>query len=372
MKLKEILLEDMIKLKSLLLEEWEHKPIKKIGGRLKAKKGQRKYNLDFIKSAEFLNQIDSVQEIQIVTFGKVSGKEVIDKIFKDPILDRLNLKVDDYNVIIPLNEIKGKGKNEKTTWTFLIMYINDTYRNLVNDGDIKVKWENEFASFEDWKKAVNIYEKARDGKEAREGEKAANKKYWEDWFIDLKPEPYELGDQSSQIEKIYKLLGIRPPQGVFTKGLVVALEAWQKENRLTVTGEWDQDTRNKFYEKYKYGDWYPGEFDPEDDHHVVVPVASSNANDDDDITIDKGVPAIPFRNKAEGNAFRKWVNDNYQQWAQDNDLSRTGDWKKGQRDFKDYMLKAWNNFGKEYIDGNNYKKIKQKNVVNQKDNSITF
>lgn len=37
-------------------------------------------------------------------------------------------------------------------------------------------------------------------------------------------------------------------------------------------------------------------------------------------------PSTPFKNEAEGNAFRDWVNDNYPDYARSANLSRTGDY----------------------------------------------
>jgi hypothetical protein len=71
------------------------------------------------------------------------------------------------------------------------------------------------------------------------------------------------------------------------------------------------------------------------------------------------VPEIPFRNKTEGNAFRKWVNDNHKEYADKINLSPTGDWKEGQKNFKGFMLKAWNEHGKKYIDDGGYKELEE-------------
>jgi len=71
------------------------------------------------------------------------------------------------------------------------------------------------------------------------------------------------------------------------------------------------------------------------------------------------VPDIPFRNKTEGNSFRKWVNDNHKEYADKIDLDPTGHWKEGQKHFKGYMLKAWNKYGKEYVDGDYYEELEE-------------
>lgn len=50
----------------------------------------------------------------------------------------------------------------------------------------------------------------------------------------------------------------------------------------------------------------------------------------------------PFKNKAEGNNFRKWVNDNHSEYAKQIDLDEKGSHTNA------YILKAWNEYGKEY------------------------
>jgi len=54
---------------------------------------------------------------------------------------------------------------------------------------------------------------------------------------------------------------------------------------------------------------------------------------------------IPFKNREEGNAFRRWVNDNHKSWAKANDLTRSGSHKNS------YIKKAWAEFGDEYTSG---------------------
>jgi hypothetical protein len=51
---------------------------------------------------------------------------------------------------------------------------------------------------------------------------------------------------------------------------------------------------------------------------------------------------VPFRNKTEGDAFRKWVNDTYPKYAKDIDLSETGSYNNS------YIQKAWKEYGVEY------------------------
>ena len=51
---------------------------------------------------------------------------------------------------------------------------------------------------------------------------------------------------------------------------------------------------------------------------------------------------VPFKNQAEGDAFRRYVNDNHTDWAVANKLDRSGlynNW---------YISKAWKEFGSEY------------------------
>jgi len=86
-------------------------------------------------------------------------------------------------------------------------------------------------------------------------------------------------------------------------------------------------------------------------------VSSDKSNSEDETVTVKDVPNIPFRNKTEGNAFRKWVNDNHKEYADEINLSPTGDWKEGQKNFKGFMLKAWNEHGKKYIDDGGYKEL---------------
>ena len=68
---------------------------------------------------------------------------------------------------------------------------------------------------------------------------------------------------------------------------------------------------------------------------------------------------IPFRNKTEGDTFRQWVNNVDKGYAEEIDLSETGDWKKGQKNFKGFMLKAWIKYGKKYMDSGEYKELEE-------------
>ena len=79
----------------------------------------------------------------------------------------------------------------------------------------------------------------------------------------------------------------------------------------------------------------------------------------EEYSVPDDVPDIPFRNKTEGNVFRKWVNDNHKEYADKIDLDPTGHWKEGQKHFKGYMLKAWNKYGKEYVDGDYYEELEE-------------
>jgi hypothetical protein len=53
-------------------------------------------------------------------------------------------------------------------------------------------------------------------------------------------------------------------------------------------------------------------------------------------------PNVPFRNRAEGNKFRAWVNDYHSEYAREIDLDRSGSW------FNSFITKAWKKLGKEY------------------------
>ena len=50
----------------------------------------------------------------------------------------------------------------------------------------------------------------------------------------------------------------------------------------------------------------------------------------------------PFKNKIEGNKFRKWVNDNHPEYAREIDLDRTGS------HTNSYIMKAWAKFKSKY------------------------
>jgi hypothetical protein len=53
-------------------------------------------------------------------------------------------------------------------------------------------------------------------------------------------------------------------------------------------------------------------------------------------------PKTPFRNKTEGDAFRKWLNDTYPKYAKEIDLDPSGEYDNS------YIRKAYKQYGKEY------------------------
>jgi hypothetical protein len=57
------------------------------------------------------------------------------------------------------------------------------------------------------------------------------------------------------------------------------------------------------------------------------------------------LPQSPFKNKEEGDAFRKWVNDNHKEWAEKNKLDASGDFKNS------FIRKAVKEFGEKYSQG---------------------
>lgn len=64
--------------------------------------------------------------------------------------------------------------------------------------------------------------------------------------------------------------------------------------------------------------------------------------DESVLTNNKPLANTPFKNEAEGNAFRDWVNNFYPSWATENKLDRTGAFNNS------YIKKAWAKFGNEY------------------------
>ncbi len=54
-------------------------------------------------------------------------------------------------------------------------------------------------------------------------------------------------------------------------------------------------------------------------------------------------PSTPFKNKAEGDSFRAWVNKKYPNYAKQNDLSLSGDFNNS------FIRKAFQQYGAEYI-----------------------
>lgn len=59
----------------------------------------------------------------------------------------------------------------------------------------------------------------------------------------------------------------------------------------------------------------------------------------------KGTP-IPFKDNNEGNAFRKWVNDKYPDYATQIELSSSSSKDDGYNN--EYIKKAWEKYGEEY------------------------
>ena len=58
--------------------------------------------------------------------------------------------------------------------------------------------------------------------------------------------------------------------------------------------------------------------------------------------------STPFKNRTEGNAFRKWVNDNYPKFAKDIDLDVTGEYN------NDWIRTAYAKYGDAYMRSNIY------------------
>lgn len=58
------------------------------------------------------------------------------------------------------------------------------------------------------------------------------------------------------------------------------------------------------------------------------------------------LPDTPFKNKAEGDAFRNWVNDNYPAYAKEIDLDRSGKYN------NNTIKKAWAKYGSAYANRN--------------------
>ena len=69
--------------------------------------------------------------------------------------------------------------------------------------------------------------------------------------------------------------------------------------------------------------------------------------------------STPFKNKEEGNDFRNWVNDNYPDWAKENQLDRSGQFNNS------YIQKAYQEFGDQANLGLNLllKIVKQKVLI---------
>lgn len=57
---------------------------------------------------------------------------------------------------------------------------------------------------------------------------------------------------------------------------------------------------------------------------------------------------VPFKNTEEGNAFRQWVNNTHPDYAKEIDLDKEGSYNNS------YVAKAWNKYGKDYKDQQDY------------------
>ena len=64
-------------------------------------------------------------------------------------------------------------------------------------------------------------------------------------------------------------------------------------------------------------------------------------------TSSESLGKTPFKNKAEGDKFRAWVNDNHSAYAKKIDLSRSGSYDNS------YIRKAWAQYGVDYEDSTN-------------------
>lgn len=74
----------------------------------------------------------------------------------------------------------------------------------------------------------------------------------------------------------------------------------------------------------------------------------------------------PFKDKAEGDAFRKWVNDNHSDWAKENKLDVSGS------HTNSFIKKAWEKFKDEYKPGNKKEEKKEESVDWSKIKSIAW
>lgn len=73
---------------------------------------------------------------------------------------------------------------------------------------------------------------------------------------------------------------------------------------------------------------------------------------------------MPFQNRDEGNAFRRWVNENHPDWAQQNELSRSGS------HTNSYIKKAWAEFGDEYSSGGKKEGFDLQSTIKQAEGGI--
>lgn len=70
-----------------------------------------------------------------------------------------------------------------------------------------------------------------------------------------------------------------------------------------------------------------------------------------------GLESTPFKNKAEGDAFRKWVNDNYPSYAREIDLDPSGDYN------NTFIRKAWKKYGSVYSKASNTKGLENRDLL---------
>ena len=83
---------------------------------------------------------------------------------------------------------------------------------------------------------------------------------------------------------------------------------------------------------------------------VTPPANAGSGNDNSN-------KSTPFKNKAQGNAFRHWVNRYFPSYAKEIDLSLTGDIDNS------FMRKAWGKYGESYKKGNpNFLKVSASSI----------
>jgi hypothetical protein len=74
---------------------------------------------------------------------------------------------------------------------------------------------------------------------------------------------------------------------------------------------------------------------------------------------DSKVSDIPFKDNTEGNAFRKWVNEKDPTYSKSIDLSSSSSAKDGYKN--DYIKKAWEKYGAEYLKSKPFKNKEEGN-----------